>query len=221
MFQTFHLHVKSAVFSTVSFFSLNFSVFFYFLVSLLFVHRPRTSEEWKTLTVHACPFSSEIQIPSQNGHKSNTLAQSSTKRKKIQAKFYDCTFPCICRLKPSSSFLFFPFSFKVVNGTNCEDINECEDPGSCSQICTNEIGGFKVRILFPVLFFSSSLCPFNLLEYYMEIWAFHSGADTHADTHINLKFSFIHHDMVMYVVVVISLHTLKSTLKRMKNSFLK
>jgi hypothetical protein len=26
----------------------------------------------------------------------------------------------------------------------CEDINECEIPGSCSQLCTNERGGFKV-----------------------------------------------------------------------------
>lgn len=27
----------------------------------------------------------------------------------------------------------------------CEDINECEIPGSCSQLCTNERGGFKVK----------------------------------------------------------------------------
>lgn len=29
----------------------------------------------------------------------------------------------------------------------CEDINECEIPGSCSQLCTNERGGFKVSAI--------------------------------------------------------------------------
>lgn len=31
----------------------------------------------------------------------------------------------------------------------CEDINECDIPGSCSQICTNLRGGFKVELFFP------------------------------------------------------------------------
>lgn len=28
----------------------------------------------------------------------------------------------------------------------CEDIDECELPGSCSQLCTNERGGYKVSV---------------------------------------------------------------------------
>ena len=33
----------------------------------------------------------------------------------------------------------------------CEDINECEIPGSCSQLCTNERGGFKVSSRFVLM----------------------------------------------------------------------
>lgn len=34
--------------------------------------------------------------------------------------------------------------FQLVDNRTCEDINECDIPGSCSQICTNERGTFKV-----------------------------------------------------------------------------
>jgi very low-density lipoprotein receptor len=34
----------------------------------------------------------------------------------------------------------------------CEDINECEILGSCSQLCTNERGGFKVPFFFSFFF---------------------------------------------------------------------
>eukprot|EP00794_Sanderia_malayensis_P017393 gene17393-19134_t len=30
-----------------------------------------------------------------------------------------------------------------MNGKDCVDINECDTPGSCSQICRNEVGSFK------------------------------------------------------------------------------
>lgn len=36
--------------------------------------------------------------------------------------------------------------FQLVDNRTCEDINECDIPGSCSQICTNERGTFKVRV---------------------------------------------------------------------------
>lgn len=36
--------------------------------------------------------------------------------------------------------------FQLVDNRTCEDINECDIPGSCSQICTNERGAFKVRV---------------------------------------------------------------------------
>lgn len=42
--------------------------------------------------------------------------------------------------------------FQLVDNRTCEDINECDIPGSCSQLCTNERGSFKVSIFsFPFL----------------------------------------------------------------------
>ncbi|XP_036332592.1 very low-density lipoprotein receptor isoform X3 [Rhagoletis pomonella] len=33
--------------------------------------------------------------------------------------------------------------YKLTDNKTCVDINECDDPGACSQICINEVGGFK------------------------------------------------------------------------------
>lgn len=41
-------------------------------------------------------------------------------------------------------FSFSTCSYKLTEtNKTCVDINECEDPGACSQICINEVGGFK------------------------------------------------------------------------------
>uniref|UniRef100_A0A1A9WV83 EGF-like calcium-binding domain-containing protein n=1 Tax=Glossina brevipalpis TaxID=37001 RepID=A0A1A9WV83_9MUSC len=38
--------------------------------------------------------------------------------------------------------------YKLINNRSCIDVNECiENPGICSQICINEIGGFKCECI--------------------------------------------------------------------------
>lgn len=49
-----------------------------------------------------------------------------------------------CVDTPASFYCECRKGYQLVNNRTCEDINECDIPGSCSQMCTNELGTFKV-----------------------------------------------------------------------------
>ncbi|OXA51008.1 Low-density lipoprotein receptor 2 [Folsomia candida] len=49
----------------------------------------------------------------------------------------------ICVDTPIGHYCECKAGFKLVGNSTCEDINECETPGTCSQLCVNEKGTFK------------------------------------------------------------------------------
>ncbi|KAK4316707.1 hypothetical protein Pmani_012155 [Petrolisthes manimaculis] len=49
----------------------------------------------------------------------------------------------ICVDTPAGHFCKCKSGYMIVNKTQCEDINECLEPGICSQVCDNFKGGFK------------------------------------------------------------------------------
>ncbi|KAI6192728.1 EGF-like domain-containing protein [Aphelenchoides besseyi] len=51
--------------------------------------------------------------------------------------------PYKCHNSPDGPVCTCPFGEKLVNGTRCEDENECLDPRTCSQKCTDEKHGYS------------------------------------------------------------------------------
>lgn len=52
----------------------------------------------------------------------------------------------MCLRSPTGSMCFCPVGYATTNATNykkCEDINECEQEKSCSQLCANINGGYN------------------------------------------------------------------------------
>lgn len=52
-----------------------------------------------------------------------------------------CTHTCVDT--PAGHYCKCNSGYMIVNKTQCEDINECLEPGICSQVCDNFKGGFK------------------------------------------------------------------------------
>ncbi len=51
----------------------------------------------------------------------------------------------VCRRSPIGAICFCPFGYETKNETNykkCEDIDECKIETTCSQKCSNTIGGY-------------------------------------------------------------------------------
>lgn len=63
----------------------------------------------------------------------------------------------ICVDTPAGFYCDCEKGFELKDNRTCYDIDECKTPGSCSQLCTNEHGGFKV------CFFLSNFLWFGFL----------------------------------------------------------
>lgn len=63
-----------------------------------------------------------------------------------------------------SIFPLFFYSYELGPNGTCVDIDECKQPGTCSQFCTNEIGTYKVikKIFFSIISFICINSYFNI-----------------------------------------------------------
>ncbi|KAI6241467.1 EGF-like domain-containing protein [Aphelenchoides fujianensis] len=83
-----------------------------------------------------CISVNNLALPGRNGRR-----RSLCPRSLCAADRAGCQFKC--HMSPNGPLCTCPFGEKAVNGTRCEPENECLDPRTCSQKCTDEKHGFS------------------------------------------------------------------------------